>query len=57
MDTRSLPRPVGFVLGRGGSLGAVNTGILTAMGEHGVAPDLVAGTTRQMPAASEGGSR
>jgi len=52
MDTRSLPRPVGFVLGRGGSLGAVNAGILTAMGEHGVAPDLVAG----MPAASEGGS-
>jgi len=56
MDTRSLPRPVGFVLGRGGSLGTVDAGILKAMSEHGVAPDLVADTKRQMPAASEGGS-
>jgi NTE family protein len=40
-----LPRPVGYVLGGGGSLGAVQIGMLRALGEHDVAPDLVAGTS------------
>jgi len=41
----SLPRPVGFVLGGGGSLGAVQVGMLQALSELGVFPDLVAGTS------------
>jgi NTE family protein len=45
MDVASLPRPVGFVLGGGGSLGAVQVGMLQALAEQGVAPDLVAGTS------------
>jgi NTE family protein len=45
MNIADLPRPVGFVLGGGGSLGAVQVGMLQALGEHGVAPDLVAGTS------------
>lgn len=40
-----LPRPVGFVLGGGGSLGAMQVGMLRALTEAGVAPDLVAGTS------------
>jgi NTE family protein len=45
MDIADLPHPVGFVLGGGGSLGAIQVGMLQALGEHGVAPDLVAGTS------------
>src|ERR1700722_12172881 len=41
----SLPRPVGFVLGGGGSLGAVQVGMLEALTEHGITPDLVTGTS------------
>jgi NTE family protein len=41
----ALPRPVGFVLGGGGSLGAVQVGMLEALAERRVAPDLVAGTS------------
>ena len=40
-----LPRPVGYVLGGGGSLGAVQIGMLRALGEHDVAPDIVTGTS------------
>ena len=40
-----LPRPVGYVLGGGGSLGAVQIGMLQALGEHHVTPDLVTGTS------------
>ncbi|WP_243754438.1 patatin-like phospholipase family protein [Labedaea rhizosphaerae] len=40
-----LPRPVGFVLGGGGSLGASQVGMLRALAEHGVTPDLVTGTS------------
>jgi NTE family protein len=40
-----LPRPVGYVLGGGGSLGAVQVGMLRALGEHDIAPDLVTGTS------------
>ncbi|GAA1994326.1 patatin-like phospholipase family protein [Amycolatopsis minnesotensis] len=40
-----LPRPVGFVLGGGGSLGAMQVGMLRALTESGVTPDLVAGTS------------
>jgi NTE family protein len=41
----NLPRPVGFVLGGGGSLGAVQVGMLEALTERQVAPDLVIGTS------------
>ena len=40
-----LPRPVGYVLGGGGSLGAVQIGMLQALGEHHIAPDIVTGTS------------
>jgi NTE family protein len=45
MALSGLPRPVGYVLGGGGSLGAIQVGMLQALGEHDVAPDLVAGTS------------
>jgi NTE family protein len=41
----NLPRPVGYVLGGGGSLGATQVGMLQALGERDVAPDLVVGTS------------
>lgn len=40
-----LPRPIGFVLGGGGALGAVQVGMMRALIEHGVMPDLVVGTS------------
>lgn len=40
-----LPRPVGYVLGGGGSLGAIQVGMLQALSECEVTPDLVAGTS------------
>jgi len=40
-----LPRPIGFVLGGGGSLGAVQVGMLRALFERGIKPDLVVGTS------------
>ena len=40
-----LPRPLGFVLGGGGSLGAVQVGMLEALTERLVIPDLVIGTS------------
>ena len=40
-----LPRPIGFVLGGGGSLGAVQVGMLRALLERGIRPDLVTGTS------------
>jgi NTE family protein len=40
-----LPAPVGFVLGGGGSLGAVQVGMLHALAERGITPDLVVGTS------------
>jgi NTE family protein len=45
MSLADLPRPVGFVLGGGGSLGAMQVGMLRALFEAGVRPDLVAGTS------------
>jgi len=41
----TLPRPVGFVLGGGGSLGAIQVGMLQALAEHDISPDLVVGTS------------
>jgi NTE family protein len=41
----SLPRPIGFVLGGGGSLGASQIGMLEALDEHGIHADLVVGTS------------
>lgn len=40
-----LPGPVGFVLGGGGSLGAAQVGMLRALAERDVRPDLVVGTS------------
>ena len=45
MSIADLPRPVGYVLGGGGSLGAVQVGMLQALSERDIAPDLVAGTS------------
>lgn len=45
MTEHGLPSPVGFVLGGGGSLGAMQVGMLRALHEHGIAPDLVVGTS------------
>ena len=45
MSLADLPRPVGFVLGGGGSLGAMQVGMLRALTEAGLRPDLVAGTS------------
>jgi len=45
MDPASLPHPVGFVLGGGGSLGAIQVGMLRAVADQGIIPDLVAGTS------------
>ena len=45
MSIANLPRPVGYVFGGGGSLGAVQVGMLQALGEHDVAPGIVAGTS------------
>jgi len=45
MNIEDLPRPVGYVLGGGGSLGAVQVGMLQALAERDVPPDLVAGSS------------
>lgn len=45
MQLANLPRPIGYVLGGGGSLGAIQVGMLQALSEHNVVPDLVAGTS------------
>ena len=45
MDPSMLPRPVGFVLSGGASLGAIQVGMLQALAEHQLVPDLVIGTS------------
>lgn len=40
-----LPRPVGYVLGGGASLGAIQVGMLQALSEVDIGPDSVAGTS------------
>ena len=45
MKLEDLPRPIGYVLGGGGSRGALQVGMLQALSEHEAAPDLVAGTS------------
>jgi NTE family protein len=40
-----LPRPLGFVLSGGSSLGALHVGMLRAVCEAGLAPDLLVGTS------------
>ena len=42
---QALPRPLGFVLGGGGSLGAVQVGMLEALAQSQLTPDLVIGTS------------
>lgn len=55
-----LPRPIGFVLGGGASLGAVQVGMLRALAEGEIAPDHITATSvgalnGAMLAASAGG--
>jgi NTE family protein len=45
MSFADLPRPIGFVLGGGGSLGAMQVGMLRAVAEAGITPDLAVGTS------------
>ena len=45
MTVIDLPRPIGYVLGGGGSLGAMQVGMLQALSEHEISVDLVAGTS------------
>lgn len=45
MSEPTLPAPIGFVLGGGGSLGAIQVGMLRALDERGIHPDLVTGTS------------
>lgn len=40
-----LPRPIGFVLSGGGALGSVQVGMLRALFERAIFPDLVVGTS------------
>jgi NTE family protein len=45
LSAGSLPRPLAFVLGGGGSFGAMQVGMLHALDEAGIVPDLVVGTS------------
>ena len=45
MIWQELEKPVAFVLGGGGSLGAMQVGMLEALAEHAIVPDLVVGTS------------
>ncbi|WP_370943234.1 patatin-like phospholipase family protein [Amycolatopsis sp. cg5] len=45
MAALHLPGPVGFVLGGGGSLGSMQVGMLRALDEAGIRPDLAVGTS------------
>ena len=45
MKIEDLPRPVGYVLGGGGSLGAIQVGMLQALAERDAPPDVVAGSS------------
>jgi NTE family protein len=45
VTTIDLPRPIGFVLGGGGAYGAVQVGMLQALEELAIRPDLVVGTS------------
>jgi NTE family protein len=45
MTLERLPHPVGYVLGGGGSRGAVQVGMLQALSEFDISPDLVTGTS------------
>ena len=45
MTVTNLPRPVGYVLGGGGSLGAMQVGMLQALDERDIIPGIVAGTS------------
>ncbi|MGF1596938.1 MAG: patatin-like phospholipase family protein [Acidimicrobiales bacterium] len=44
-DDVPWPRPLAFVLSGGGAFGATQVGMLAALTDHGIAPDLVVGTS------------
>jgi len=44
-ESGSAPSPTAFVLTGGGNLGAVQVGMMQALLEHGIVPDLVVGTS------------
>jgi NTE family protein len=44
-DWAGLPRPIAFVLSGGASLGAIQVGMLQALADVGLQPDLVVGTS------------
>lgn len=41
----ALPRPIGFVFGGGATLGALQVGMLRALADAGIQPDVVTGTS------------
>lgn len=45
MKLEDLPRPISHVLGGRGSRGALQVGMLQALSEHDIAPDVVIGTS------------
>src|SRR3974390_2630905 len=45
MSLADLPRPVGYVFGGGGSLGAMQVGMLQALGEQDITPGVGVGTS------------
>ena len=44
-ELRSLPRPLAFVLPGGGALGGYQVGVLRALAEHEIVPDLLVGVS------------
>ncbi len=42
---KTCPRPLAFVLSGGSGLGAIQVGMLQALQEHGIVPDLLVGTS------------
>jgi NTE family protein len=45
LHVAGLPRPIAFALGGGASSAAAQVGMLAALAEHGIVPDLIVGTS------------
>jgi len=54
MSVADLPRPVGYVFGGGGSLGAMQVGMLQALAEQDITPDVVCSTALRILMAGSG---